>query len=194
MAGVGKGRFEAVLLTLPHPVQRALAAWLEVQGAATGPLLTPIDRGQLAERQRDVQAHRPTSLGIEACVRGERVRSFRVTALATQPLIAGLSMIVVPTAATLKPERWVGKHFAFRSVHDHVQRRTRNGFRSVAVCQISLANNELRRRAKKKWRSGTRPGYPTATPSTTRLTPTRGAASPRVGHSGPQSGPWLRPA
>lgn len=41
---LGKGRLERETLTLPEPTKAALAAWLEVRGAAAGPLFPNFDR------------------------------------------------------------------------------------------------------------------------------------------------------
>lgn len=44
VAVVGKGRTEAVTLTMPRPVRTALSGWLEVRGVGPGPLFLRLDR------------------------------------------------------------------------------------------------------------------------------------------------------
>jgi len=50
VAVLGKGRREKVLLTLPGPTRRALAAWLAVRGEGPGPLFTALAPGRKGRR------------------------------------------------------------------------------------------------------------------------------------------------
>jgi integrase/recombinase XerC len=47
VAVIGKGKSQAVRMTLPDPVRRALAAWIAARGDAPGPLFIRLDPGGL---------------------------------------------------------------------------------------------------------------------------------------------------
>ncbi len=87
MAVIGKGKTEAVRLTLPRPTRAALAGWLADRGDGPGPLFVRLDRaragpaGRLTgEAVRRIVAALGRKAGLARVVRPHGLRHQAITA------------------------------------------------------------------------------------------------------------------